>query len=245
MGRCWKHLDERLEGPECTVNGLSVNTRQDRPTLLQCECVTLFHLLLKDSLCFLCVETSFQDEGPAATLTSHLPGKAFWVSLSVSLLLVIIAISLKGHLGTPRTDSQVNACEAAGPPLGFTSACFCFCFCWQIVRITAPGQNGIPVNQSAVVDQKNDLVTLSLSSTPNRTSTVLFDIKHVRPVPFEVMVTGNVRPRALLIGCDVAGVDMLQTRGAGALLPAADGRDRLQQRALPPPAASPGNQCQH
>lgn len=210
--------------------------------LLQCECVSLLKLLLKDSPCFLCVETSFQDEG-SATLTSHLPGKAFWVSLSVSLLLVIIAISLKGHLGTPRIDSQVNASEAAGPSLGFTSACLCFC--WQIVRITAPGQNGIPVNQSAVVDQKNDLVTLSLSSPPNRTSTVLFDIKHVRPVPFEVMVTGNVRLRALLISCDVAGVDMLQTRGAGALLPAADGRDRLQQRALPPPAASPGNQCQH
>lgn len=189
------------------------------------------------------METSFQDEGPAGTLTSHLPGKAFWVSLSVSLLLVIIAISLKGHLGMPRIDSQVNASEAAGPSLGFTSACFCFC--WQIVRITAPGQNGIPVNQSAVVDQKNDLVTLSLSSPPNRTSTVLFDIKHVRPVPFEVMATGDVTLRALLISCDVAGVDMLQTRGAGALLPAADGRDRLQQRALPPPAATPGNQCQH
>lgn len=140
-------------------------------------------------------KTSFQDEGPAATVTSHLPGKAFWVSLSVSLLLVIIAISLKGHLGTPRIDSQVNASEAAGPSPGFTSACFCFC--WQIVRITAPGQNGIPVNQSAVVDQKNDLVTLSLSSPPNRTSTVLFDIKHVRPLPFEVMVTGSVKTASI------------------------------------------------
>lgn len=58
---------------------------------------------------------SFQDGGPAATLTSHLPRKAFWVSLSVSLLLVIIAASLTGHLGAPRIHSQVHASEAAGP----------------------------------------------------------------------------------------------------------------------------------
>lgn len=116
MGRCWKHSDERLEGPECTVNGLSLDTRQDRPMLLQCECVTPFEIAPDRFPLFLVHgKTSFQDEGPAATVTSHLPGKAFWVSLSVSLLLVIIAISLKGHLGTPRIDSQVNASEAAGP----------------------------------------------------------------------------------------------------------------------------------
>ncbi|CAG04470.1 unnamed protein product, partial [Tetraodon nigroviridis] len=79
--------------------------------------------------------------------------RAFWVSLSVSLLLVVIAVSVTGHLGAARIQSQ-------------------------LVRITAPDQKGVPVSQSAVVDQKNDLVTFSLTSPPNRTSTVLFDVKN-------------------------------------------------------------------
>lgn len=64
-------------------------------------------------------------------------------------------------------------------------------------------------------------------------------------VPLTLTVTRPVRLRALLIGCDVAGFDMLQTRAAGLLLPEAHGRDRLRQRALPPPRASAGNQCLH
>lgn len=117
--------------------------------------------------------------------------------------------------------------------------------CSQIVRITAPDQNGITVNQSAVVDRMNDLVTFSLTSPPNRTSTVLFDLKQVRWGSFEQTLRWPARRRALLISWDVAGFDLLQTRGAGLLLPAADGRDRLRQRALSPPRASAGNQRRH
>ncbi|KAA8581809.1 hypothetical protein FQN60_003390 [Etheostoma spectabile] len=47
----------------------------------------------------------------------------------------------------------------------------------QIVRITVPDQTGSLINQSAVVDQQNDLVTFSVTSPANQTSTVLFDIK--------------------------------------------------------------------
>lgn len=50
----------------------------------------------------------------------------------------------------------------------------------QIVRISAPDQAGALINQSAVVDQQNDLVTFSVTSPANQTSTVLFDVKHVR-----------------------------------------------------------------
>uniref|UniRef100_A0A665TEE2 BRICHOS domain containing 5 n=1 Tax=Echeneis naucrates TaxID=173247 RepID=A0A665TEE2_ECHNA len=49
----------------------------------------------------------------------------------------------------------------------------------QIVRITAPDQAGLLINQSAAVDQQNDLVTFSVTSPANQTSTVLFDIKRV------------------------------------------------------------------
>lgn len=50
----------------------------------------------------------------------------------------------------------------------------------QVVRIAAPDHTGLLINQSAVVDQQNDLVTFSVTSPANRTSVVLFDIKHVR-----------------------------------------------------------------
>lgn len=49
----------------------------------------------------------------------------------------------------------------------------------QVVRISAPDPAGAPLNQSAVVDQQNDLVTFSVTSPANQTSTVLFDVKHV------------------------------------------------------------------
>lgn len=50
----------------------------------------------------------------------------------------------------------------------------------QIVRISVHDQTGALINQSAVVDQKNDLVTFTVTSPANQTSTVLFDINHVR-----------------------------------------------------------------
>uniref|UniRef100_A0A3B4WUE4 BRICHOS domain containing 5 n=1 Tax=Seriola lalandi dorsalis TaxID=1841481 RepID=A0A3B4WUE4_SERLL len=39
----------------------------------------------------------------------------------------------------------------------------------QIVRIAAPDQTGALINQSAVVDQQNDLVTFSVTSPANQT----------------------------------------------------------------------------
>uniref|UniRef100_A0A3B5ADC1 BRICHOS domain containing 5 n=1 Tax=Stegastes partitus TaxID=144197 RepID=A0A3B5ADC1_9TELE len=132
-----------------------------------------------------------QDGGPDVSSRSHFPHKAFWLSLSASLLLVVIALGLTGHLGLSQPHS---------PSL-------------QIVRITAPDQAGALINQSAVVDQQNDLVTFSVTSPANQTSTVLFDIK--------------------------PGFDMLQTRRPGELLPPRDGAARLRQRQLPPPRAVP------
>uniref|UniRef100_A0A3Q4HTC7 BRICHOS domain containing 5 n=1 Tax=Neolamprologus brichardi TaxID=32507 RepID=A0A3Q4HTC7_NEOBR len=84
------------------------------------------------------------------------PHKAFWVSLSACLLLVILALGLTGHFGRSQPHTQ---------PL-------------QTVRFTVSDQTGALINQSAVVDQQNDLVTFSVTSSLNQTSTVLFDIKH-------------------------------------------------------------------
>ncbi|XP_039991188.1 BRICHOS domain-containing protein 5 isoform X2 [Xiphias gladius] len=104
-----------------------------------------------------CLEEAQCTDGcPAASPQSRFPHKAFWVSLTASLLLVVIALGLTGHLGLSQPHSQSL----------------------QIVRITAPDQTGVLINQSAVVDQQNDLVTLSVTSLGNQTSTVLFDIKH-------------------------------------------------------------------
>ena len=55
----------------------------------------------------LCVETSPQDGDSAASSQSRFPHKAFWVILSASLLLVIVALGLTGHLGLSRPHSQV------------------------------------------------------------------------------------------------------------------------------------------
>ncbi|XP_026171654.1 BRICHOS domain-containing protein 5 [Mastacembelus armatus] len=101
-------------------------------------------------------EAQCVDGGPAASPQSHFPHKAFWVSISASLLLVIVVLSLMGPLGLSQPPSQSL----------------------QIVRITVPDQTGALINQSAVVDQQNDLVTFSMTSATNQTSTVLFDIKH-------------------------------------------------------------------
>lgn len=50
----------------------------------------------------------------------------------------------------------------------------------QVVRIIAPDHAAALINQSALVDKHNSVVTFSVTSHPNHTSTVLFDIKHVR-----------------------------------------------------------------
>ncbi|KAM8887777.1 BRICHOS domain-containing protein 5 [Synchiropus picturatus] len=82
----------------------------------------------------------------------YFPHKAFWVSLSASLLLVIITLSVTSQLGLkpPRT---------------------------QTLRVTVPEQTGVLLNQSATVDHHNNLVTFSVTSPANQTSTVVFDIK--------------------------------------------------------------------
>ncbi|KAM4525301.1 BRICHOS domain-containing protein 5 isoform 2-T2 [Odontesthes bonariensis] len=98
-------------------------------------------------------EEQCTDGSPVASPWSHFSHKAFWVSLSALLLLVIVALGLTGHLGLSRPHSQ-------------------------IVRIAAPDQHGALINQTAVVDLQNDLVTFSVTSPANRTSTVLFDVKH-------------------------------------------------------------------
>uniref|UniRef100_A0A8C9SI90 BRICHOS domain containing 5 n=1 Tax=Scleropages formosus TaxID=113540 RepID=A0A8C9SI90_SCLFO len=61
--------------------------------------------------------------------------------------------------------------------------CVCVCellpqFDLQVIRITAPDRAGNVIDQSATVDQRNDVVTYSVTSHTNHTSTVLFDIKH-------------------------------------------------------------------
>ncbi|XP_059180342.1 BRICHOS domain-containing protein 5 [Centropristis striata] len=101
-------------------------------------------------------EAQCTDGGSAASSQSHFPHKAFWVSLSASLLLVVIVLASTGHLGLSQPHAESL----------------------QIVRITVPDQTGVLINQSAVVDQQNDLVTFSVTSPGNQTSTVLFDIKH-------------------------------------------------------------------
>ncbi|XP_049418534.1 BRICHOS domain-containing protein 5 isoform X3 [Epinephelus fuscoguttatus] len=100
--------------------------------------------------------SSSRDGGSAASSKSHFPHKAFWVSLSASLLLVVIALGVIGHLRLSQPHSESL----------------------QLVRITVPDQTGVLINQSAIVDQQNDLVTFSVTSPTNQTSTVMFDIKH-------------------------------------------------------------------
>ncbi|KAE8284440.1 BRICHOS domain-containing protein 5 [Larimichthys crocea] len=145
------HLSPDERGfPNCTcLTSLSiVRAGEGGQFLPDGEVLETFRNRLEEAQC--------TDGGSAASSQSHFPHKAFWVSLSASLLLVIVALGLTGHLGLSQPHSRSS----------------------QIVRITVPDQTGVLINQSAVVDQQNDLVTFSVTSTENRTSTVLFDIKH-------------------------------------------------------------------
>ncbi|XP_064178939.1 BRICHOS domain-containing protein 5 isoform X2 [Anguilla rostrata] len=94
---------------------------------------------------------SQQDGAPA--LSPQFPHRAFWGALSAILLMVVIALSVVGHIGFRQPDPQV-------------------------VRIIVPDETGMVVNQSALVDQRNDVVIYSVTSIANHTSTVMFDIKH-------------------------------------------------------------------
>ncbi|XP_061823417.1 BRICHOS domain-containing protein 5 [Nerophis lumbriciformis] len=89
--------------------------------------------------------------------SANIPKKVICVSLSASLLLILLTLGLTGQLGLPYLHSQSS----------------------QAVRIIAPDPTGVLLlNQSAVVDQQNGLVTFTVTSGMNLTSTVLFDIKH-------------------------------------------------------------------
>ncbi|XP_071247170.1 BRICHOS domain-containing protein 5-like [Salvelinus alpinus] len=94
------------------------------------------------------------DNGPAVSY--WFPHKTFWVTLSATLLPVIIALSVTGHLWLRQPDEESL----------------------QVVRITVPDQTGTLINRSALVDKHNNLVTYSVTSQANHTSTVLFDVKH-------------------------------------------------------------------
>ncbi|KAJ3608498.1 hypothetical protein NHX12_025545 [Muraenolepis orangiensis] len=75
-------------------------------------------------------------DGVAAVATPWFPHKAFWVSISVCVLLVLMALALTGNLG--------NAGMLEDHPQ-------------SLVRITGPDPTWAGVNQSAIVDKNNDL----------------------------------------------------------------------------------------
>ncbi|KAF7204706.1 BRICHOS domain containing 5 [Nothobranchius furzeri] len=101
-----------------------------------------------------CLEEEHCTDG--APVWSQCPHKVFWIGLSALLLLLAVALlGSMGHLWMSGPRSQSS----------------------HIVRISAPDQNGVLFNQSAVVDQLNELVTFSVTAPVNQTSTVLFDVK--------------------------------------------------------------------
>ncbi|XP_049320814.1 BRICHOS domain-containing protein 5 isoform X2 [Astyanax mexicanus] len=104
-------------------------------------------------------ETSLEDPqcmhcGPIRS--SRFPHKVLWGSLTAALLIIIIALILTGKLALqPDTQSSL-----------------------QVVRITVPDHPAALINQSALVDKHNNIVTYHVTSQTNHTSTVLFDMKH-------------------------------------------------------------------
>ncbi|KAG5262529.1 hypothetical protein AALO_G00276100 [Alosa alosa] len=84
------------------------------------------------------------------------PHRVFWGCLSTTLFIVIVAVSVYAHLGISQDDTESAV---------------------QIVRITAPDQSGTVFNQSALVDKHNNLVSYSVTSQANHTSTVLYHMK--------------------------------------------------------------------
>ncbi|KAI5623174.1 BRICHOS domain-containing protein 5 [Silurus asotus] len=91
--------------------------------------------------------------------SSRFPQRVLWGSLSITLLIVIIALVALVVTGkfTLHPDVQPS---------------------FQVVRIIAPDHPAALINQSALVDKHNNVVTYSVTSHTNHTSTVLFDIKH-------------------------------------------------------------------
>ncbi|XP_055006151.1 BRICHOS domain-containing protein 5 isoform X2 [Boleophthalmus pectinirostris] len=100
-------------------------------------------------------EAQCTDGDPAVPSQFRFPHKAFWPSLTAVLLLFILVFGLTGHFRTSQPSTQSL----------------------QIVRFSSPDPAGRVVNQSAVVDPENDIVTFYLISPVNERSTVLFDIR--------------------------------------------------------------------
>ncbi|XP_072311875.1 BRICHOS domain-containing protein 5 [Eucyclogobius newberryi] len=95
------------------------------------------------------------DGDPVVCSKFRYPHKAFWPSITAVLLLFILVFGLIGHFWTSQPSTQTL----------------------QIVRFSSEDQTGIALNQSAVVDRQNDIVTFHLASPANQRSTVLFDIR--------------------------------------------------------------------
>ncbi|CAL9698838.1 unnamed protein product [Knipowitschia caucasica] len=97
-------------------------------------------------------EAQSTDGDPVVLSQFRFPHKAFWPSVTALLLLFILVFGVTAHFGTSKTSTQ-------------------------IVRFYSQDATGSIINQSAVVDRKNDIVTFYLASPVNQRSTVLFDIK--------------------------------------------------------------------
>ncbi|XP_073774017.1 BRICHOS domain-containing protein 5 isoform X2 [Danio rerio] len=88
------------------------------------------------------------------TSSSRVPHKVLWLSLAVMLLIVIIALGVTAHLGLQhRTQSSM-----------------------QVFRI--PDHTSDLISQSTVIDKNNNVVTYSVTSHVNHSSTVIFDLRH-------------------------------------------------------------------
>ncbi|XP_056628021.1 BRICHOS domain-containing protein 5 [Triplophysa dalaica] len=89
--------------------------------------------------------------GPMSSF--RIPHKVLWGSLAVTLLIVVIGLGVTAHLGLQRkTQSSL-----------------------QVVRI--PDHTGEFINQSALIDKHNNVVTYFVTSHVNQTSTVIFDVR--------------------------------------------------------------------
>ncbi|XP_062860031.1 BRICHOS domain-containing protein 5 [Trichomycterus rosablanca] len=89
------------------------------------------------------------------TGSSRFPQRVFWGCLTASLLVIIITLVALIIAGKLSLQSET-----------------------QVIRFISPDHPASLINQSAFVDRHNNIVTYSVTSHANHTSTVLFDIKH-------------------------------------------------------------------
>ncbi|XP_063076972.1 BRICHOS domain-containing protein 5 [Engraulis encrasicolus] len=82
--------------------------------------------------------------------------RVFWGCLCATVIVLIVAVSVYTHLGFSQHERESV----------------------KQVRILGPDLSGVFFNQSALVDKQNNVITYSVTSQDNLTSTVLFDMKH-------------------------------------------------------------------